>query len=125
MNYDGAITSYLPTYSPLRRRSTDKGSPVRSGSPGKRAVAIGDYTLGPEVNRAVARELYVNSIVNVVNPSSRKSARKVKPGQMNLFNPKGQHIDAAFNFEEREDKDGTEILNMPRGRTGRRSFANI
>ena len=43
----------------------------------------------PEFNRALARELYVESTVNVVNPNSRSPA-KIKPGQMNLFNPKGQ-----------------------------------
>jgi hypothetical protein len=44
----------------------------------------------PDINRALARELYVESTVNVVNPSSKNSPGKVKPGQMNLFNPKGQ-----------------------------------
>lgn len=34
----------------------------------------------------IARELYVDSVVNVVNSSSPT----VKAGQMNLFNPKGQ-----------------------------------
>ena len=43
----------------------------------------------PEINRALARELYVDSTVNVVNPTSN-SPPKIKPGQMNLFNPKGQ-----------------------------------
>ena len=48
------------------------------------------YTLDPEINRAVARELYVNSTVNVVSGGgTRKSPNKVKPGQMNLFHPKG------------------------------------
>ena len=44
--------------------------------------------LESDLNRAVARELYVDSTVNVVNPKGRGA--NVKPGQMNLFNPKGQ-----------------------------------
>lgn len=45
--------------------------------------------LSPDVSRAIARELYVDSTVNVVNPTGRKSKSpsKVKPGQMNLFHP--------------------------------------
>jgi hypothetical protein len=39
------------------------------------------------VNRALARELYVESTVNEVNPRSKRSPGKIKPGQMNLFNP--------------------------------------
>ena len=47
----------------------------------------------PEVNRALARELYVDSLVNVVNPSAKKgTGGKVIPGQMNLFNPSGKDI---------------------------------
>ena len=42
--------------------------------------------LSPDINRAIARELYVDQVVNVVNTGSPS----VKPGQMNLFNPKGQ-----------------------------------
>ena len=42
----------------------------------------------PEVNRALARELYVESTVNEVNPRSKKSPGKIKPGQMNVFNPR-------------------------------------
>ena len=40
----------------------------------------------------MARELYVDSTVNLVNPSGlRKSTiGKVKPGQMNLFHPTNQ-----------------------------------
>jgi hypothetical protein len=35
----------------------------------------------PDLNRALARELYVESTVNVVNPSgSMRSPGKVKPG---------------------------------------------
>lgn len=47
-------------------------------------------TLDPEVSRALARELYIEETVNVVNPGKRGSPGKVKPGQMNLFNPAGQ-----------------------------------
>ena len=45
--------------------------------------------LSPDIHRALARELYVDSTVNVVNPTGRrsKSPSKVKPGQMNLFHP--------------------------------------
>ena len=52
---------------------------------------VTDGRFDPEVNRALARELYVDSTVNVVNPSGGKkgSPSKVKPGQMNLFNPRG------------------------------------
>jgi len=57
-----------------------------------------DFTHETEINRALARELYVESTVNVVNPSNRRSGGKVKPGQMNLFNPKGQKIDGTVNY---------------------------
>lgn len=58
-------------------------SPVRVTSPGRREQ------IPTEVNRALARELYVDQIVNVVDPSSRRSGGgKVVPGQMNLFHPK-------------------------------------
>jgi hypothetical protein len=40
-----------------------------------------DYTVDAEINRALARELYVESTVNVVNPSNRRNTQgKVKPG---------------------------------------------
>lgn len=48
-------------------------------------------TMDPELSKALAREIYVDSNINVVSPS-RNSPGKVKPGQMNLFNP------AAMNF---------------------------
>ena len=54
------------------------GSPGRLGSPKK--YSHFDKVFDPEVNRALARELYVDSTVNVVNPSSKKSPGKVKPG---------------------------------------------
>ena len=66
------------------RRSPRKGSPRKRGGIGYEANMF-----DPEVNRAIARELYVDSTVNVVNQGS-KSANKVIPGRMNLFNPKGQ-----------------------------------
>lgn len=53
--------------------------------------------MSPDVNRALARELYVESTVNVVNPSAKNSPSKIKPGQMNLFNPKGKNNLPAFN----------------------------
>lgn len=76
--------------SPKRMRSPKRStaSPVRGASPSKR-YGQQEYTLDPEVNRAVARELYVNQTVNVVSASGKKSPSKVKPGQMNLFHPKG------------------------------------
>jgi hypothetical protein len=41
------------------------------------------------VNKAIAKELYIDSVINVVSP--KKSGKKgVIPGQMNLFNPVGQ-----------------------------------
>lgn len=81
--------------------------------------------MDPEVNRAIARELYVNSTVNVVNPSSRKSPSKVKPGQMNLFNPKGQNIEASVRYDLTEAKDGSPVLNMSPSRINASSIANI
>ena len=67
--------------SPKRRSPRKNASPLRQTSPMRRAGGY-EYTqeYDPEINRAVARELYVNSTVNVVNPSSRKSPNKVKPG---------------------------------------------
>lgn len=46
---------------------------TRSRSPAKQ-VFMND------INRAIARELYVDSTVNVVNNSSNKSPGKIKPG---------------------------------------------
>lgn len=64
-------------------------SPVRVTSPGRREQ------IPAEVNRALARELYVDQIVNVVDPSSRRSGGgKVIPGQMNLFHPKPSKINS-------------------------------
>ena len=41
--------------------------------------------------KAIARELYIDSTVNVVEPiGTRTSKAKVVPGRLNLFNPKGQ-----------------------------------
>jgi len=37
-------------------------------------------TLDPEVSRALARELYIEETVNVVNPGKKGSPGKVKPG---------------------------------------------
>lgn len=51
--------------------------PRRGGSP---------MRTSPDINRAIARELYVDQVVNVVNGGSPN----IKQGQMNLFNPKGQ-----------------------------------
>jgi hypothetical protein len=33
-----------------------------------------DYTIDSEINRALARELYVESTVNVVNPTNRRKS---------------------------------------------------
>ena len=46
----------------------------RSRSPAKQAVHMSD------INRAIAREMYVDSTVNVVNPSNKNSPGKIKPG---------------------------------------------
>ena len=112
--------------SPNRLRSPKRSmaSPGRVPSPSKRINGF-DTGLDPEVNRAVARELYVNSTVNVVNPSSRKSPSKVKPGQMNLFNPKGQNIDTSVRYEMTETRTGSSILNLSPGRGTQNSIANI
>jgi len=48
---------------------------------------LNDLAYDPEINRALARELYVEATVNVVDPNSRKANGKVKRGQMNVFNP--------------------------------------
>lgn len=110
----------------LRSPKRSNASPVRQGSPLRRGAGTGyEYSMDPEINRAVARELYVNSTVNVVNPSSRKSPSKVKPGQMNLFNPKGQHIDASVRYEIEQSKDGSSILHMSPRRTNNSSIVNI
>jgi hypothetical protein len=61
-------------------------SPTRSPgrkSPGKKRGIIGYDQNGPfepELNRAIARELYVNSTVNVVNPTGKMKGSHVKPG---------------------------------------------
>ena len=65
-----------PSHSPTRR------------SPRKKLGYDQEGVFDPEVNRAIARELYVDSTVNVVN--SKLKGGGIKPGQMNLFNPKGQ-----------------------------------
>lgn len=46
----------------------------RSRSPAKQAIHQSD------INRAIAREMYVDSTVNVVNPTSKNSPGKIKPG---------------------------------------------
>ena len=53
-------------------------SPGRVGSPTRYHKK--ELAYDAEVNRAFAREMYVNSTVNVVNPSSKRSPGKVKPG---------------------------------------------
>ena len=37
-------------------------------------------TLDPEYSKALARELYIDETVNVVNPGKKGSPSKVKPG---------------------------------------------
>lgn len=57
-------------------------SPGRK-SPKKRNGIIGYDQNGPfepDLNRAIARELYVDSTVNVVNPTGKFNGSKVKPG---------------------------------------------
>lgn len=63
-----------------------------------------DDTFDPELNKAIARELYVEDTINVVNPTNRKSPNKVKPGQMNLFNPLPKYRSQALNevYENQE-----------------------
>ena len=94
-------------------------SPSRSPgrkSPGRKRGGVGYDQSGPfepELNRAIARELYVDSTVNVVNPSGKMNGAKVKPGQMNLFNPRGQpslgisiskhSLEVITDVEEREE----------------------
>jgi hypothetical protein len=66
--------------SPSRRspRKAAMASPGRVGSPTRYHKK--ELAYDAEVNRAFAREMYVNSTVNVVNPSSKRSPGKVKPG---------------------------------------------
>ena len=53
-------------------------SPKRLSSPGRRSPMksptrkYADFHNDTEINRALARELYVESTVNVVNPSNRR-----------------------------------------------------
>ena len=63
-------------------------SPGRRGSPPRYVEENVDHVLDPEINRALARELYVDSTVHVVG-GGKKKGKGVKPGQMNLFHPKG------------------------------------
>ena len=58
-----------------------------TGSPGRKSPSRSPIKMSPDINRAVARELYIDSTVNVVNKVNGKP--NIKPGQMNLFNPKG------------------------------------
>jgi len=52
-----------------------------SSSPYKRYVMnVYDDNFDPETNRALARELYVESTVNVVSGGKGRSPNKVKPG---------------------------------------------
>lgn len=77
-----------------RRKKADR---QRSPYSPSRAEIISGYVANvpyadTELNRAVARSMYVDATVNVVNPTAssgklRKDA--VKAGQMNLFNPAG------------------------------------
>lgn len=75
-------TGYSSPYrqSPSRRspRKAAMASPGRVGSPTRYHKK--ELAYDAEVNRAFAREMYVNSTVNVVNPSSKRSPGKVKPG---------------------------------------------
>lgn len=49
--------------------------------------------------KSLARALYVDHSVNVVQPKSKRSTKsQVKPGQMNLFNPgekEGMTVDSS------------------------------
>ena len=60
-------------------------SPGRAGSPTK--YQNKDKAFDQEINKALARELYIDSTVNVVKAVDGKYSGKVKPGQMNLFQP--------------------------------------
>ena len=76
-------------------KSVAQFSRRKSPSPTRAEIISGYMVDGPydsELNRAVARSMYVDATVNVVNPTAttgklRKDA--VKAGQMNLFNPAG------------------------------------
>lgn len=70
--------TYSPTRSPGRRSPKKNFKGYNQEGP-----------FEPDLNRAIARELYVDSTVNVVNPTGKYNGAKVKPGQMNLFNPRG------------------------------------
>ena len=45
-------------------------------------------SFSPEVNKAIAKELYIDSVINVVSPKKGDKSGVI-PGQMNLFNPIG------------------------------------
>jgi hypothetical protein len=62
--------AYAHIASTAQLASSPKRGGRRSPSPSK---------LSPEVNRALARELYIESTVNVVNPS-KGSPSKIRPG---------------------------------------------
>ena len=55
-------------------------------------------------NRQIARQIYVDQSVNVVQPASKRAAKsQVKPGQMNLFNPdekEGMTVDSSIILSE-------------------------
>lgn len=57
---------------------------------GNKVIVEDPYLLieSPSINKAIARELYIDKTVNVVTTGTN-SPNKVKPGQMNLFNPSG------------------------------------
>ena len=66
--------------------------PKRMKSPVKQQRAESpNYNASPDFNRALAREMYIDSTVHMVaaNGKGKNSPMKVKPGQMNLFHPGG------------------------------------
>ena len=68
-------------------------SPKRLNSPSKTQyiqsyIEDNQVSLSPEVNKAIAKELYIDSVINVVSPKKGDKSGVI-PGQMNLFNPIG------------------------------------
>jgi hypothetical protein len=70
------VTRNSPYRGSPNRNSPYRGSPYRQ-SPRK---FLNETVMEPEVQRALARELYIEETVNVVNPTSSGSPGKVKPG---------------------------------------------
>ena len=77
--YSQQLISKSPGRTPGRspRRKSPGKSMISTRSPDR---TVFNETLDPEYSRALARELYIEETVNVVNPAKKGSPSKVKPG---------------------------------------------